>query len=456
MATDSLDKPALLNGSTIPSNWSFKPLAHFVDRVTYGFTNPMPSTDEGPFLITAKDIHGGRIDYSTARHTSWDAFRNRITDKSRPRVNDVLLTKDGSIGRLALCDKESICINQSVAVLRPNRRILPRFLKFLLEAPYYQKRMEADSDGSTIKHIYITRVDKMEVSIPPLAEQLEIMNVLGALEDRMELHRKINGTLESTAQAIFKSWFVDFDPVKAKAEGREPEGMDAITAALFPNDFEMSNDTMIPLGWSRVTLGSVCTRITKGTTPTTLKRPFVQSGINFIKAESLTDNGELLPKKFSFIDDETDGLLKRSRLEVGDVLVTIAGTIGRTAMVPLRVLPANTNQAVAIVRANPDVVPPACVYQYLRFPAAQTRLTQQTVQAVQANVSLGTLSALEIVLPPADILAELCNGSLIPIRVKIEHNAAMARTLSELRDVLLPKLIAGQIRVPEAEALVSA
>src|ERR1700730_7520415 len=116
----------------VPVHWCVAPLSTFVSRITYGFTNPMPTTPDGPFMITAKDIHGGRIDYSTARHTSWEAYRKNLTEKSRPRIDDILLTKDGSIGRIAICDREDVCINQSVALIQPNERISPRFLKFLL------------------------------------------------------------------------------------------------------------------------------------------------------------------------------------------------------------------------------------------------------------------------------------------------------------------------------------
>src|SRR5437868_13051216 len=89
----------------VPRHWSVAPLSAFALRVTYGFTNPMPTTDDGPFMVTAKDVHSGGIDYSTARHTSWEAYTNELTEKSRPRINDVLLTKDGSIGRVAICDR---------------------------------------------------------------------------------------------------------------------------------------------------------------------------------------------------------------------------------------------------------------------------------------------------------------------------------------------------------------
>ena len=107
-----------------------------------------------------------------------------ITDKSRPKIGDVLLTKDGTLGRLAVVDQNNICINQSVAVLRPNKKVDPHFLKCLLSSPYYQRRMIEDAGGTTIKHIYITRVDKMEVAIPPKQEQKELMIKFNSFVDK--------------------------------------------------------------------------------------------------------------------------------------------------------------------------------------------------------------------------------------------------------------------------------
>ncbi|SDH59160.1 type I restriction enzyme, S subunit [Arthrobacter subterraneus] len=183
--------------------WTIRPLGDFLDLITYGFTNPMPTTDVGPYMLTAKDIRGGKIDYGTARHTSREAFTSKLTNKSRPQIGDVLLTKDGSIGRVAVCDRSDVCINQSVALLRPNSAILPRFLSYLLQAPAYQRRMESDSDGSTIKHIYITRVDKMPIAVPGASAQRAIVEVLGALDDKMAANTKLATDASTLVQLEF-------------------------------------------------------------------------------------------------------------------------------------------------------------------------------------------------------------------------------------------------------------
>ena len=158
--------------------WVEKQLIDFLSLITYGFTNPMPDADEGPWKITAKSVHDGYIDYEVSRKTTQEAFDNLLTDKSRPLVNDVLLTKDGSIGRVAVVDRPSICINQSVALLRPNEKIHPEFLRDMLLSPQHQRTMELQAGGTALKHIYITRVNKMKILVPSLAEQEEVCNVV--------------------------------------------------------------------------------------------------------------------------------------------------------------------------------------------------------------------------------------------------------------------------------------
>ena len=170
----------------IPKSWDVVQLKDNLEFISYGFTNPMPETSTGVPMITAKDVTEGSINYKTARNTSREAFDSLLSAKSRPLIGDILLTKDGSLGRLAIVDREDICINQSVAVLRPNEEVSSSFLFHLLEAPLYQKIMMENAGGSTIKHIYITVVDKMKVVRPPCSEQDKIVAVLSSINKRVD------------------------------------------------------------------------------------------------------------------------------------------------------------------------------------------------------------------------------------------------------------------------------
>ncbi len=144
----------------------------------------------------------------------------------------------------------------------------------------------------------------------------------------------------------------------------------------------------IPEGWRVEKLGDLTQTITKGTTPTTFKKDFVDSGINFIKAESISESHTLVKSKFAYIDEETNIMLKRSIVQEKDILYTIAGTIGRYAMVTSSSLPANTNQAVAIIRPDFKKIDPEYLLCYFASITYKHYLSSRIVQAVQANLSL--------------------------------------------------------------------
>ena len=176
------------------------PLYNYIKFITYGFTNPMPDADIGPWKITAKDIINGVVNYATARRTTQESY-DLLTEKCKPVKGDVLLTKDGTLGRLAVVDQDGICVNQSVAVLRPNERILPAFLMALLNSPECQREMIANSGGGTIKHLYITKVDKMEVVVPRLDEQEEFISFVSQINKSKSVIQK---SLDET-QLLFDS-----------------------------------------------------------------------------------------------------------------------------------------------------------------------------------------------------------------------------------------------------------
>ncbi len=168
--------------------WRNITLSELLDRITYGFTNPMPNAERGPYKVTAKNVVGGVIDYEAARRTTPEAFRDLLTNKSRPKVGDVLLTKDGTLGRTAVVDRDDICVNQSVAVLTPNEDVLPKYLSEMLSCSKHQEAMIADAGGTTIKHLYITRVPKITVEVPMLDQQHDMLD---ELSKKNELCRRV-------------------------------------------------------------------------------------------------------------------------------------------------------------------------------------------------------------------------------------------------------------------------
>jgi type I restriction enzyme S subunit len=316
-------------------------------------------TGEGPVFLGISSLNNGQLDLSALEYLSEDDF-TKWTKRVIPQVGDIVFSYETRLGQVAVIPAGlRCCLGRRMALMRVDpKKAIPDYLLYAYLSPDFQDVIRRRTiHGSTVDRIPLVEFGSFPISVPPLGVQREVVGVLRALDDRIALLRETNVTLEAIAQALFKSWFVDFDPVRAKMEGRAPEGMDEATAALFPDGFEEAELGLVPNGWHVLRLGDATERITKGTTPTTLKRPFVDVGINFVKAESMTGDGGFIPEKFAFIDDETHQLLRRSQLQDGDVLISIAGTIGRIAKMTKDFLPANTNQAVALVRPLPDIFP---------------------------------------------------------------------------------------------------
>jgi type I restriction enzyme S subunit len=159
----------------------------------------MPVDEDGPFMLTANDVGYGKIFFETARRTSQEAFDKELTDKSRPKRDDLLVTKDGTLGRVSIFNGEASCINQSVALVRLDKeKLLPFFALFCLISPPYQEMMLFDARGTTIKHIYITRLSKMPLAFPEPREQLKVVE---HLKDKIH---QVSSIEKKTADAIEK------------------------------------------------------------------------------------------------------------------------------------------------------------------------------------------------------------------------------------------------------------
>lgn len=191
--------------------------------------------------------------------------------------------------------------------------------------------------------------------------------------------------------------------------------------------------------WPTATLRDVTSRITKGTTPTTIGGRFTDTGISFIKVESITVGGLINPVKLAFIDEETNALLGRSVLAVDDLLFSIAGTVGRVARIKQRDLPANTNQALAILRPNKDVVDVEFLLYCLRDDERVDRARTRIVQSVQANLSLSELADIELPLPPIDEQRGIA-ATLGALDDKIESNGRIAELVESYLDARAAEL----------------
>jgi type I restriction enzyme S subunit len=410
-------------------------------------------TSAGHRVISAKLMKESRLDLSADEPRFVDATTYKRWMQSPLLADDVILTSEAPLGEIAYI-KEQLdwCLGQRLFGIRTNKsKLFGRFLFYALKSEPVFNDLTSRATGTTVQGIRQSELRRVQIPVPPLAEQKAIAAVLGALDDKIELNRRMNATLEAMARALFQSWFVDFDPVRAKLDGRKPIGLDETTAALFPDSFEDSELGHIPKGWNVRTLSDLTSLITKGTTPTqddVAGAPDPDAQINYVRVNSIDEDGSVLADKLTTIPESVHaGVLKRSILMANDVLYTIAGTIGRIALAEEWILPANTNQAVAIIRPEPEI-PSGFLILTMRHEVFREELHNNIVQAVQANLSLGMLSKARVVVPPQSILQQLFRP-IDALLSQISANRAQSRTLATLRDTLLPKLLSGELQVAD-------
>jgi type I restriction enzyme S subunit len=283
----------------------------------------------------------------------------------------------------------------------------------------------------------------MVIPLPPLAEQKAIAGVLGALDDKIELNQRMNATLEAMARALFQSWFVDFDPVRAKREGRPPVGLDAETAALFPATFQDSPLGPIPRGWDVETADGVST-VGIGKTPPRKEHHWFSenpSDVPWMSIRDLGAAGVFISHTSEFLTAEAVEKFRVKRIPDDTVVLSFKLTIGRVAITDGEML---SNEAIAHFRLNPGTpFGSPYLYCYLKgFGYDQLGSTSSIATAINSDMVRG----IRILVPPKGV-PQAFERMVKPLFTQIRNIQNQSRTLATLRDVLLPKLLSGELSV---------
>lgn len=401
------------------SEWKKVKLDDCLELITYGFTNPMPDSKSGPWKVTAKDIVNGKINYSSARHTSKEAFENELTDKSRPIKNDLLLTKDGTLGRLAIVGDEVICINQSVALLRVRKNLIyVPYLYYLLSTPLFQGKMLADAGGSTIKHIYITRVNQLVIPCPSFDEQICLATTLSRYDSLIENYQKQIKLLEEAAQRLYKEWFVDL---------------------RFPGHENAKIVDGVPEGWEKKKLCEF-TGITDGTHDSPKQ---VEIGLPLVTGRCIVDGSIDFSQAYNISEEDVIKINKRSAVEDGDILLCNIGTIGKVCRISK-----SGNYAVKnmIIFKPHDSIHSCFLHRFLTDNNTQMNFLQQAAGTSQKFVSLSFIRN-TLILRPSDTILNLFYNHSEKYFNYVQSLQSQLRILTEARDRLLPKLMNGEIKV---------
>lgn len=352
----------------------------------------------------------------------------------------VITGRYGTIGQVHFVEEPYWPLNTTLYVqdFKGNHR---RYVKYLLETIDYSQY----SDKAAVPGVNRNHLHEAIVKIPALAEQERIAKTLAALDRSIDLLRQTNTTLEAIAQALFKSWFVDFDPVHAKAEGREPEGMNPATAALFPSEFEESELGLIPKGW-----GAVPLREAFEINPRRVLRKGAPAP--YLDMASVQTSGHVptppIEREFS----------SGTKFQNGDTLlarITPCLENGKTAHVDfLEAEQIGWGSTEFIVLKPKGLLTPYFAYLLARQPEFRAFAIQaMTGTSGRQRVELGQLEQFRMTVPD-DVVAGAFGSFIEPMRGVISGNAARMVTLAQLRDTLLPRLISGKLRLPDAEGAI--
>ena len=280
----------------------------------------------------------------------------------------------------------------------------------------------------------------IQILLPSLKEQAAIAKFLGALDDSIHLLQETNVTLEAIAQALFKSWFVDFDPVRAKQEGRQPEGMDAETAALFPDSFEQSELGEIPKGWAVSTLGNFTKTCNKKKASEELHSELKYVGLEHIPKKSLS---------LTQWDDASGLESSKTIFNAGDILF---GKL-RPYFHKVAIAPFDGVCSTDILVCQPvKSLDKGIVTMHLFSKEIINYAERLSNGAKMPRINWNDLAAFRIVASTEDI-SEKFSVVISPLIEQIVCNVHSSKTLSSLRDTLLPRLISGQLRLPEVDSL---
>lgn len=379
-----------------------------------------------------------------------DSAEKSITEKGLAEsstkllnAGDLIISARGTVGALAQL-KRSMAFNQSCYGIRGLNGISDTdYIFYVLKIAVEQLKRLAH--GGVFDTITRDTFQNIQILLPSLKEQAAIAKFLGALDDSIHLLQETNVTLEAIAQALFKSWFVDFDPVRAKQEGRQPEGMDAETAALFPDSFEQSELGEIPRGWLLSTFRNTI-EIIGGGTPKTSVAEYWGGNIPWFSVVDAPHISDVF-----VVDTEkhiTDAGLKGSSaklLAVGTTIISARGTVGRIALTGC---PMAMNQSCYGLRGKAGDQ----YYTFFNTKRIVDQLKQRAHGSVFDTITQETFSGILVCYSSGNLIQ--CFEKLIePLMLRIRENLLMANNLTSLRDTLLPRLISGQLRLPEIDSL---
>jgi type I restriction enzyme S subunit len=395
---------------------------------------------DGNPVVKIKNIKEGHISLEDCAYVAEDVALR--ASRFLAREGDILVSLTGYVGQVGrVGEGDAVLVNQRVGFVRPKEETEKSFIYHLLR----NLRGQVEELGTGTAQANVAPRDIMNLQVTNLqrSSRRAIGVLLDSFDSMIALNIRISRTLEEIAQAIFKSWFIDFEPVKAKMAGEKPAGMDDATAALFPDSMEDSELGPIPKGWQVGTVGQICSKLVNGSTPSRSNSDFWNSSdFPWFKTGELSD-GFLLDSK-ELISEDALKVRSVKVLPKGSILMAIyaAPTVGR-----LGILTQDSafNQACTGMLARTEYGLP---YLFLQLKNRRAWFNSFAIGAAQQNISKSIVENCPVVIATNDVHKAFL-AMVGPLFTEIECLTAQSAQLVTLRDALLPRLISGELQIPE-------
>ena len=381
-------------------------------------------SDSGYRALSAKNIKTGQIvNEESIRFVDVDLYHKWMKDEVQR--GDILITSEAPFGQIYFWDsEEKIVLSQRLFCLRLSNKVFPQFVYYYMTTHAFQHELDGRATGTTVVGLRQPELMKCRIKLPSYNVQIAIASILKSLDDKIEVNRQINENLEQQAQALFKSWFVDFEPFK-------------------DGEFVESELGMIPKGWRMGALGDICV-----TNKRSYKGDFAHE-IEYIDTGSVTNN---VIESTQFLNPATDKIPSRARRAVTEGDIIYSSVRPNQRHFALLFNPASNtvvSTGFVVITANWSGYR-YYIYQYLIQDEIVDKLQAIAEQSVSTFPSLNAadITNLKIVIPPNDIVGDFAAVCCSFIQ-QIEKNQQESRRLATLRDTLLPKLMSGELKVNE-------
>lgn len=434
----------------VPSGWKQVRLSD-LGEVNRGRSRHRPRYAEhlygGPYpFIQTGDVResGGRITSFNQTYSEAGLAQSRLWP-----AGTMCITIAANIAETAILSFPACFPDSVVGFVADETKCDVRFVEYMFRQ--LKRRIQQEATGSVQDNINLATLDRLTFPVPPVTNQRTIADTLGAFDDKIELNRRMNETLEAMARAIFKSWFVDFDPVRAKAEGLKPQGIPAHVADLFPDSLQDSTFGKVPSGWRYGELSDVEEVLETG------RRPKggvgnITEGVPSVGAESITGVGQFDFGKTKFVPRGYFEGMKRGVIEDRDVLVYKDG--GRPGYFIPHVsmfgdgFPFSQfciNEHVYRLRVKPPLTQ-SYMYFWLNTPLLLDQMHNYGTGVAIPGINSTAMRSLTVLIPPQPVV-QAFEELVAPMVSLIFNNAKESKTLAETRDALLPKLLSGEVAV---------